>query len=129
MSWQINAIVLESVSLVNVRGVVVDGSSSFFFFSSRRRHTRLQGDWSSDVCSSDLNDAVSSHPAGEETRNEQALELPLQRRQGQSRSAGELAQMHARFGSGAERLDEAPARRTDQLVKRVGRAIHAILYQ
>src|SRR5688500_20280043 len=28
-----------------------------FFFSSRRRHTRLQGDWSSDVCSSDLEQA------------------------------------------------------------------------
>src|SRR5256885_2704743 len=28
--------------------------NDFFFFSSRRRHTRLQGDWSSDVCSSDL---------------------------------------------------------------------------
>src|SRR5256885_5260284 len=28
-----------------------------FFFSSRRRHTRLQGDWSSDVCSSDLEHA------------------------------------------------------------------------
>src|ERR1039457_7438960 len=27
---------------------------SVCFFSSRRRHTRLQGDWSSDVCSSDL---------------------------------------------------------------------------
>src|SRR5438094_2817174 len=27
---------------------------SFFFFSSRRRHTRSYGDWSSDVCSSDL---------------------------------------------------------------------------
>src|SRR5262249_58284501 len=26
----------------------------FFFFSSRRRHTRLVSDWSSDVCSSDL---------------------------------------------------------------------------
>src|SRR5574341_805377 len=26
----------------------------FFFFSSRRRHTILVGDWSSDVCSSDL---------------------------------------------------------------------------
>src|SRR6266516_7987789 len=25
-----------------------------FFFSSRRRHTRSYGDWSSDVCSSDL---------------------------------------------------------------------------
>src|SRR5256885_4048145 len=29
-------------------------SRLLFFFSSRRRHTRLQGDWSSDVCSSDL---------------------------------------------------------------------------
>src|SRR5690348_18080359 len=32
-------------------------SDSFFlafFFSSRRRHTRWTGDWSSDVCSSDL---------------------------------------------------------------------------
>src|SRR3989454_4313604 len=32
-------------------------SYSFFFFSSRRRHTRLQGDWSSDVCSSDLTES------------------------------------------------------------------------
>src|SRR5215213_9465618 len=30
----------------------------FFFFSSRRRHTRLVSDWSSDVCSSDLIEAV-----------------------------------------------------------------------
>src|SRR5256885_13913217 len=29
-----------------------------FFFSSRRRHTRLQGDWSSDVCSSDLSETA-----------------------------------------------------------------------
>src|SRR2546422_5275203 len=26
----------------------------FFFFSSRRRHTRCSRDWSSDVCSSDI---------------------------------------------------------------------------
>src|SRR2546430_10997693 len=31
----------------------------FFFFSSRRRHTRFDCDWSSDVCSSDLDDALS----------------------------------------------------------------------
>src|SRR4051794_41336474 len=31
--------------------------ASFFFFSSRRRHTRWTGDWSSDVCSSDLEKA------------------------------------------------------------------------
>src|ERR1039457_3831576 len=30
------------------------GVSCSCFCSSRRRHTRLQGDWSSDVCSSDL---------------------------------------------------------------------------
>src|SRR5437867_13002486 len=29
-------------------------SDARFFFSSRRRHTRSYGDWSSDVCSSDL---------------------------------------------------------------------------
>src|SRR6266705_3603586 len=34
--------------LVNMRPLFV------FFFSSRRRHTRSYGDWSSDVCSSDL---------------------------------------------------------------------------
>src|SRR5256885_8917207 len=31
-----------------------------FFFSSRRRHTRLQGDWSSDVCSSDLKQHINT---------------------------------------------------------------------
>src|SRR5690348_18035282 len=32
----------------------------FFFFSSRRRHTRWTGDWSSDVCSSDLRERAST---------------------------------------------------------------------
>src|SRR5256885_5900436 len=35
-----------------------------FFFSSRRRHTRLQGDWSSDVCSSDLVSGRAAHGRG-----------------------------------------------------------------
>src|SRR5256885_3784728 len=43
----------------------------FFFFSSRRRHTRLQGDWSSDVCSSDL----AARP-GNALRLRQEVELP-----------------------------------------------------
>src|SRR3972149_3190149 len=33
-------------------------SSLIFFFSSRRRHTRVDCDWSSDVCSSDLQEVV-----------------------------------------------------------------------
>src|SRR5437762_10825656 len=36
----------------------------FFFFSSRRRHTRYIGDWSSDVCSSDLFVDVGVHQDG-----------------------------------------------------------------
>src|SRR5437868_10063004 len=42
----------------------------FFFFSSRRRHTRSKRDWSSDVCSSDLDPAPAQrhgpgHAAGQ----------------------------------------------------------------
>src|SRR5438094_4762264 len=36
------------------RKAIVPDVCAFFFFSSRRRHTRSYGDWSSDVCSSDL---------------------------------------------------------------------------
>src|SRR5256885_6815797 len=42
--------------------------SSLFFFSSRRRHTRLQGDWSSDVCSSDLTARASDEERVERQR-------------------------------------------------------------
>src|SRR5205814_3180977 len=35
----------------------------FFFFSSRRRHTRCLSDWSSDVCSSDLQPAAPAFQA------------------------------------------------------------------
>src|SRR6266581_1376358 len=35
-----------------------------FFFSSRRRHTRWTGDWSSDVCSSDLREVEDVHLVG-----------------------------------------------------------------
>src|SRR5207248_8342062 len=42
----------------------------WFFFSSRRRHTRSYGDWSSDVCSSDLVDV--GHAAALEAPAEEA---------------------------------------------------------
>ena len=47
------------------------GGGVFFFFSSRRRHTRYIGDWSSDVCSSDLL-ACASLPASKLIRHQQA---------------------------------------------------------
>src|SRR2546422_611699 len=36
--------------------------SDIFFFSSRRRHTRCSRDWSSDVCSSDLDRFFAGDP-------------------------------------------------------------------
>src|SRR5438093_6349862 len=44
----------------------------FFFFSSRRRHTRLVSDWSSDVCSSDLNGFY-----GSDGRDETVVDAPF----------------------------------------------------
>src|SRR5256886_7580664 len=46
----------------------------FFFFSSRRRHTRFDCDWSSDVCSSDLQEPALSRG----DRREVAPAVPLQ---------------------------------------------------
>src|SRR5439155_3186293 len=43
---------LMLISMLVFRAILV--SYSYFFFSSRRRHTRWPRDWSSDVCSSDL---------------------------------------------------------------------------
>src|SRR5699024_12008617 len=37
----------------------------FFFFSSSRRHTRSKRDWSSDVCSSDLEDLTEYRRLGQ----------------------------------------------------------------
>src|SRR2546426_2389307 len=76
-------------------------TQSFFFFSSRRRHTRLQGDWSSDVCSSDLPPA-----AGAGVRNRpNALERHGGIFRGARRTLDErayvaLQRVHARIGMG-----------------------------
>src|SRR5699024_11319485 len=50
-SWRISPL----FRLVRERCSVI----SLFFFSSRRRHTRSKRDWSSDVCSSDLDEGLS----------------------------------------------------------------------
>src|SRR5256885_822634 len=50
----IEACGISSLSQCPMLGCHKHRDNRIFFFSSRRRHTRLQGDWSSDVCSSDL---------------------------------------------------------------------------
>src|SRR5438046_3977740 len=53
----------------------------FFFFSSRRRHTRLVSDWSSDVCSSDLEGNISIYfhvdPSESEHEERSKLGVPM----------------------------------------------------
>src|SRR6267142_5311968 len=51
----------------------------FFFFSSRRRHTRLTCDWSSDVCSSDLELPAASGPDAKDREAERILAKRLPR--------------------------------------------------
>src|SRR6266566_7614247 len=74
--------------------MIVFGSKTrgplLFFFSSRRRHTRLQGDWSSDVCSSDLDRA--------QELAQEALELAERLEEG----AG-IAESHVWLGRIADR--------------------------
>src|SRR2546426_3138075 len=86
---------------------------TFFFFSSRRRHTRLQGDWSSDVCSSDLSPSV---PLVEGTSSK-----PEQATACFSARAVALNAASARWGSFGAGLGALRARRLDQAV-RIGRA-------
>src|SRR5687768_18397028 len=44
-----------------------------FFFSSRRRHTRCSRDWSSDVCSSDLDGARQGWNLARVARREETI--------------------------------------------------------
>src|SRR6266511_3645887 len=55
----------ESSLLEQLYGIYLSGAGQllFFFFSSRRRHTRFSRDWSSDVCSSDLDKRALYHVA------------------------------------------------------------------
>src|SRR2546422_8144979 len=73
--------------------------SIFFFFSSRRRHTRCSRDWSSDVCSSDLQEVFGFFlccnllvlkemvgPSGRFSNLASTLSSALRRRRGLGRS-------------------------------------------
>src|SRR3712207_3709069 len=51
---------LMTITLPNFEVKHSSRNGCFFFFSSRRRHTRYWRDWSSDVCSSDLELSISN---------------------------------------------------------------------
>src|SRR5256885_2724595 len=78
------------------------------FFSSRRRHTRLQGDWSSDVCSSDLLETREQAPlAREEARllhRRAAREVRARHRDAVVQRAETVADVEPEVPEGIEQL-------------------------
>src|SRR5256885_10308580 len=89
---------------------------SCYFFSSRRRHTRLQGDWSSDVCSSDL------ASAGDRALRRQLLRPRRGTREGSSRPAPvAVAVRRARVRLDRERRGTAARRLHRSEERRVGK--------
>src|SRR6266446_5332818 len=82
----------------------------FFFFSSRRRHTRLQGDWSSDVCSSDLFEFGVSHFADEFERDVKILwAYPLGLRRDGAKIADQPCEIFSHRRGNLQRDEEAHA--------------------
>src|SRR5438874_6029557 len=73
----------------------------FFFFSSRRRHTRSLRDWSSDVCSSDLNGK--QDPVRRDLKRVAALVSELDALPGERQG---LAQVGTGHEDAAERSEE-----------------------
>src|SRR2546422_602850 len=86
----------------------------FFFFSSRRRHTRCSRDWSSDVCSSDL-----------DNNSQQTLQcVPLhwsagQSEQGRDLSPVEFTRCNVLFHFAGSVLAPEPPERSEE--RRVGK--------
>src|SRR5438094_9451992 len=90
-----------------------------FFFSSRRRHTRSYGDWSSDVCSSDLGLA---QVLGLKTNAvEVALHRTLARLRGDLGETGEAARRSeigraSRRERGSTAVERQPVKQTRHLL-------------
>src|SRR2546430_3408875 len=68
---------LASCPLSTLTPLPLPLATPFFFVSSRRRHTRFDCDWSSDVCSSDLDHPDRPERAGREAR-ERRPQVPLE---------------------------------------------------
>src|SRR6266487_6364516 len=80
----------------------------FFFFSSRRRHTRWTGDWSSDVCSSDLDERAAGQP--KDQAGQQELNKSQEQAAGETEKLGKDVEQAAKESSSpaeGAKLEEA----------------------
>src|SRR5690348_18492137 len=77
-----------------------------FFFSSRRRHTRWTGDWSSDVCSSDLAQAGERAAVVVRGRRERVQDLAEPVRAGVRDAGAPRGEQHGDRGAEEHRSEE-----------------------
>src|SRR5437764_1596471 len=105
-----------------------------FFFSSRRRHTRYIGDWSSDVCSSDLASRWPFRALSPKVLRESEWRLPLPRlvvkRIGfdvAQDPARQITRCKLRAGNKAHQRTKAPCRRSAEKVKPRDGALEAVI--
>src|SRR5256885_15247096 len=82
----------------------------FFFFSSRRRHTRLQGDWSSDVCSSDLSSARTMAADGQGSLSPALRGSPRNRPRGATRNDRPAGRASRSAGTAPRQIGRASCR-------------------
>src|SRR2546426_6259808 len=93
-----------------------------FFFSSRRRHTRLQGDWSSDVCSSDLLNSRRGRIVGMEPAGETAVvraQAPMAEMLTYESSLRSMTGGRGGYAMEFSHYEEVPAFIADKVVKEV----------
>src|SRR6266581_7886662 len=86
-------------------------SCVFFFFSSRRRHTRWTGDWSSDVCSSDLQQIYRALSDADATAASAFLSGGLEPIAARRRYQADIAQAAAHLESATAAAGHSPAAR------------------
>src|SRR2546422_7433077 len=104
-------------------------SAFFFFFSSRRRHTRCSRDWSSDVCSSDLDraslDRLENHLLRPEVQ--QALSTSVGRAERLSASTNERRMYIAvRGGPGGPAVVRVSTTRSEEHTSELQSRLHLV---
>src|SRR5437867_4660667 len=97
------------------RGCPEDTAVFVVFFSSRRRHTRSYGDWSSDVCSSDLGAALRAH-----RRTRPVCVCSRRPTSSSARRCWEMAGRLTSWGSANSPTVHSPSARRSIMARRIG---------
>src|SRR5207248_4368860 len=77
---------------------------------SRRRHTRSYGDWSSDVCSSDLRPDFSETQDMDDEERQRTMDFILRQQAQFTVGMQKLEEQQAQFAAGMQKIEEQQGR-------------------